>query len=158
MSNSRHKDGWGSILVTLIDVILCLFCLTRFACFHCRRLFSKFYSFYHLTRSLSDDAWNGIHMYASWRIISPQHWDHTAQWGLIRSSSSWVPLCTALSSGVWNGFEWFIRKRIKASCHALNWQSPFTLPTSTYLHIALDTQDHKISTSPIHKFLCNFDT
>ena len=83
-----------------------------------------FYSFYHLTRSLSDDAWNGIHMYASWRIISPQHWDHTAQWGLIRSSSSWVPLCTALSSGIWclKWFEWLIRKRIKASCHTLKCQ------------------------------------
>ena len=129
MSNSRHTDGWGSILVTLIasSVWLALLAFTFTAEDSSER---QLYSFYHLPRSLSDDAWNKIHMCASWRFISHQHWDHTG-----------------LPSGIWclKWLKWLIRKRIQASCHTLKCPQ-HTLKVLSHPHapiIALVFQDKK---------------
>ena len=130
MSNSRHTDGWGSILVTLIasSVWLALLAFTFTAEDSSE---SQLYSFYHLPRSLSDDAWNKIHMCASWRFISHQHWDHTG-----------------LPSGIWclKWLKWLIRKRIQASCHTLKCPQHTLKVLSHYSHphafiIALVFQD-----------------
>ena len=58
MSNSQHTHGWGSILVTLIDVILCLFLSDSLCLLSLQKtnLKSQLYSFCHIPCSLSDET------------------------------------------------------------------------------------------------------